>query len=341
MLKYCILYISALLLLFSCKKEEKALPVGYYYWKNRTLDMPEAERLDSAGVQFIYAKIADVVWNGRSGEPQPATRLPGLLPPGYTNASLEIVPVIFITNDVMLKMDSAGCAALAGNVCRYYRDWIARFADRSVRELQVDCDWTPQSRDRYFYFLQQLKGQLRDKSLSVTLRLYPYKYPSVMGVPPVDKAVLMCYNMGNIKDYGETNSILTVRTLQSYLVKKPYPLPLDPALPVYGWYVWYSGKQYKGIIYQNEYEQLLPYMQPKDSVYSMLTKDVTTAFKYFRMGDELRAEFPDPRELQASLALLRQYFPRAQRLLLFHWDEQHVKRYAPLLRQWSAGTYGN
>lgn len=327
----------AVMFLFSCKEEDRVWSVGYYYWKNKSLDTAASATLDSAGIQFIYAKIADVVWNGRLKAPQPVTKLPGLLPDGYYMKNMAIVPVVFVTNEVLLQADSSGCRKLAADIQRYYTEWTTLYTNNISTELQMDCDWTPRSRDKYFYFLQELRRSLPGTAISVTLRLYPYKYTTLMGVPPVDKAVLMCYNMGNIKDYQEKNSILTIRTLQSYLVKKAYPLPLDLALPVYGWYVWYSNGEYKGILYENEYEQLLPYIQVKDSVYHTLTQNVATDFKYFRMGDEFRPEFPGEHELNASLSLLHKYFPDAQRLLLFHWEERHMERYGPLIRSWYAG----
>lgn len=333
--KYYLPLLSAVVLFFSCgeKHTGKELTVGYYYWKNKGLDADAVTALDTAGIRFLYAKIADIVWKERAKKAQPATKLSGLLPVGYDKKDMIVVPVVFIINEVMLRSDSTDILELAVQVKRYVHDWTELYNGSNMNELQVDCDWTAQSRDRYFYFLRELKRILPETALSITLRLYPYKYPGIMGIPPVDKVVLMCYNMGQIKEYREKNSILTVGTLQSYLVKKPYPLPLDLALPIYGWYVWYSNKEYKGILYENEYERLRPYIKEKDSIYHILTEDVATDFRYFRIGDEFRPEFPGEHDLDVSLSLLRQYFPEAERLLLFHWEERNFERYGALMRR--------
>ena len=76
-------------------------------------------------------------------------------------------------------------------------DFIAQINSKnkiSCQEIQIDCDWTKSTKDKYFYLLKKIK-ELSKKEISCTLRLYPYKYPEIMGVPPVDKAMLMCYNL--------------------------------------------------------------------------------------------------------------------------------------------------
>ncbi len=74
------------------------------------------------------------------------------------------------------------------------------------RALQIDCDWTTKTAPKYFYFLQQIREKLDAHEdggtfaslamLSATIRLHQVKYPEKSGMPPVDKGVLMFYNMG-------------------------------------------------------------------------------------------------------------------------------------------------
>jgi hypothetical protein len=48
--------------------------------------------------------------------------------------------------------------------------------------------------------------------------------------------MLMCYNMGDVGSASETNSILRPSIARTYLAKmNAYPLPLDVALPLFGW----------------------------------------------------------------------------------------------------------
>jgi len=57
-----------------------------------------------------------------------------------------------------------------------------------------------------------------------------------MGVPPVDKVTLMCYNLIKPLDNDNKNSILDTKELEAYLKNtKKYPLHLDIALPVFSW----------------------------------------------------------------------------------------------------------
>lgn len=316
--------------LSACKQSNRPMDIGYYYWQNAAIPASETKVMDSMGLQYLYPKIADIDWSFQHTEARPITKLTHF--DFSNNKQAEVIPVIFITNTVMLEIDSASCQILAQKVFTFYTDWIHKFPHNIGAELQIDCDWTPQSKNLYFYFLHLLKQQLEGRTLSITLRLYPYKYPQTMGVPPVDKAVLMCYNMGTIQNYTETNSIISTATLQSYLVTKAYPLPLDLALPTYGWYVWFSNKAYKGIIYEEELAQLKPLLQQTDATSLVLNKDTATAFKYFRNGDVFRIEYPSQKTLAASYQLLQQYFPDARRLLFFHWSAANVRQYGSFVQ---------
>src|SRR5690606_16305757 len=90
---------------------------------------------------------------------------------------------------------------------------------------------------KYFYFLRRLKS-IRPWQISVTLRLYPFAYPKHMGMPPADRATLMCYNLLSPKEAGMRNAVLDQPTLEQYLkIAQPvnYPLHLDLALPLFSW----------------------------------------------------------------------------------------------------------
>jgi hypothetical protein len=76
------------------------------------------------------------------------------------------------------------------------------------------------------------------------------RYPDKAGVPPVDKGMLMCYNVGDVTRVESGNSIFDKAEVLKYLKgKNTYPLPLDYAFPIFEW----------GAIYRNdELIRLLP-----------------------------------------------------------------------------------
>jgi hypothetical protein len=70
-----------------------------------------------------------------------------------------------------------------------------------------------------------------------------------MGVPPVSRVMLMCYNMGNLRKYGNQNSILDLSEMKKYLGDNiaGYPIPVDVGLPLFSWAVSFRNKEYIGI----------------------------------------------------------------------------------------------
>ena len=156
----------------------------------------------------------------------------------------RIVPVVYIVNDALTRPGFQPRAA-AASLFDSLQGWSG------WSELQVDCDWTPSTRAAYFALLDNLGKKLHaeGKSLSATIRLHQVKYRSQTGVPPVDRGMLMAYNLLPPTDAGEKSSILDDGELAGYLPSmKSYPLPLDTALPVFGWVAQWEGPRLLGLI---------------------------------------------------------------------------------------------
>ena len=101
-------------------------------------------------------------------------------------------------------------------------------------EIQIDCDWTEESKDAYYAFMKEFRTLLQkhDISLSTTIRLFQLDYEE----PAADYGVLMCYNTGEIDNWETTNSILDPKVVKLYLPKlKGYKLPLSIAFPQFSW----------------------------------------------------------------------------------------------------------
>jgi len=151
----------------------------------------------------------------------------------------------------------------------------AHEAFKDLKEIQIDCDWTESTRDKYFEFLRAIKKEFKDKMISCTIRMYPYKYPTKAGVPPVDKGMLMIYNVGDVTKAESGNSIFDKKEVTKYLNgKEKYPLILDYAFPIFEWLSVYRN---------NKLIKILPtdaiYFWATDKRFTVYEKD-NTVIKY-------------------------------------------------------------
>ncbi len=245
------------------------------------------------------------------------------------------MPVVFIKNEVLIRSSKVELDSLAGNIVfltlKYYNKRIG--IQESVRrngykELQIDCDWTAKSRDNYFYLLRQLK-KLSGATLSCTLRLYPYKYPQKMGVPPVDKAMLMCYNLVGPLENEDKNSILDNKELKSYLnTSGSYPLHLDFALPVYSWMMVYRNERFSGILGGDNH--LLETFRPLKPLWYEAQKDTVVEDFYLRAGDKIKYEEVSATHLREAVKLLKENtsLDDSITVALFQLDEKTLKKYS-------------
>ncbi|HEY6900014.1 MAG TPA: hypothetical protein VI233_05200, partial [Puia sp.] len=238
----------------SCSHKRVVVPT-YYYWRTETwVSQEEKGLLRKHAIPVLYTKVLDVDWAGVSG----AIPVAGLDVNdinqhlnGYDSLRIQIVPVVFITNKTFSSIDSAEVPLLAKRVLRRclpaYDSLDVAYEGRRViesrlparpREIQFDCDWTTKTAAKYFYFLQQVRQLLPSDSirLSATIRLHQFKYPDKTGTPPVDRGMLMVYNVGDLKQYSPVNSIFEWKKAAAYFTGgKEYSLPLDIALPAYSW----------------------------------------------------------------------------------------------------------
>ncbi len=322
------------------------------------------------GIEHFYIHFLDIDWSEAAGEPVPVFSAENFYHPFY--ARQDYTPVVFITPRSFAHMKTdADVDSLAAHISRKIarqcvdlendyvglmtaplwscgeginydslcqaRDYveIKATAKRTTRptEIQIDCDWTLSTRDRYFKFLKALKARMPGKTLSATIRLYPYKYRQKMGVPPVDRGLLMAYNLSPAGSVATANSILEVTELKRYLQgASGYPLPLDGALPLFGWSVWLRAGRMKGIMHELKPETLgQDYVAriPGAGVQYRVLRDTALSDNYLRTGDVLRDEAVAPEDVEAAAELLR---PHIHRLSFFHWDTT-VATHEPTLQK--------
>lgn len=336
-----LLILGALLCCISCSQDKTEH--SFYYWKTsfENGESKTAGLIRQMGINHFYIRIMDVDWSERLHMPVPVSPLDNSnIPPVMTG--MHYTPVVFITNRTFEKISESWCDSLAGKLAAYL-DGVMVQPDRKqadttagrhfiVDEIQIDCDWTPSTKARYFHFLTLFKARFPDKKLSATIRLYPYKYPQKMGVPPVDKGLLMCYNLGRIDKADTRNSILDPEELKLYLGNKKYELPLDIALPVFGWYAWFRGSSFKGIIYENELNLADTFFDKSKLPVLRARQDIELAGKYLREGDVLRSEFPDEAGLVRAAKMIKAKVPGIKRVAFYHWDEPVIHHYENTIR---------
>ena len=241
-------FVIILLLCIACKNNHNT-PVpepehAVYYWRTTMkLDSTERDFLQQHGVKKIYTRFFDVVM--RNGEPMPNATL------RFTDSfptQAQIIPVIFIMEN-----------CLAHDINRYAEPLVERVCSMCETndlplptELQIDCDWTVNSIDTYYDFLNRVRkfASQRGMRLSATIRLHQLS----MTPPPVDYGVLMVYNTGDARKLGNHNPILDYRDVKAYARQlSHYGLPLCAAYPTYAWQLLFDNKgEFKAILHDED-----------------------------------------------------------------------------------------
>lgn len=327
-------FFACAICLLGCQKEQpgKVTP-AFYHWKTN-LQLSENERLylDSLGVKKLYVKFFDVDWDEATGQP-----LPHALVQMDTArlAGLEIVPTVFITNRTWLRLRWEDVDSLAWKTILKIND-LDNDAKLFLREIQFDSDWTDQTKEKYFHFLKTIGFIAREKMMpleapviSVTVRLHQLKFFEKTGVPPVERGMLMFYNMGDLEAWETENSILDSAVGKKYLSSdSQYPLPLDFALPLFRWGVIFrDGQLFKLInnLGEKDLQDTLRFTPIAPGRF--LVKKSTYLQGYYLYGDDLiRLESVNAGQLEEAAALLGKIFPPAERTVgFYHLDSGLVR----------------
>jgi len=238
MLKKAIyLRLCVLLLLFTafclkaCQHQSNASS-AFYYWKGTYELSPEQTRiLEQTASKRLYLRFMDVKWNSSTKQLSPEAVIRFRDSIGKT----AVTPVIFITNQSFEKIKIEETDSLAFYLNKISQQ-LAAAQHLNYESMQIDCDWTVSTREKYFRFLSQLK-KFSHKKLEATIRLHQVKYHFRTGIPPVDRGILMFYNMGKLSaDLSSRNSIYNEEDAAPYIsYLSSYKLPLDVALPLFSW----------------------------------------------------------------------------------------------------------
>lgn len=304
----------------------RSVTPAFYYWKSAyQLSAYEQRRLDSLRVKTLYVKFFDVDWDELTQQPIPKAVVNFAQAPVAT-----IIPTVFITNQSLQQLSPTQAAELPDKISRLIQGILEKYKLPAPTEVQIDCDWSESTKDTYFALLKKIKAGFPKAQLSATIRLYQTKYYQKAGVPPVDKGLLMCYNMGNLKTLGTYNSIIENVELEKYIGNlNSYPLPLDVALPIFNWKVWFRQGLYKGITEE------LPDSLLHSAVFAQSQHQFTALYDTvlqgyeLRKGDVLRWETSDyPVVLAAANSINAKLKNTQCRVSLYHLDSLLLSKFS-------------
>ena len=315
-----------------CRQSHDVTP-AFYFWKTRyALSGADSGTLQSTGARKVYLRFCDVDWSDAEEKILPRAPLKFSQAPDTTRA---FVPVVFITAQTLAHLpDSSGIENLARNIVHFISRMCANAA-LLPREVQMDCDWTTTRRETYFALLRALKRQsfLKGKTLSATIRLHQVKYVAKSGVPPADRGMLMCYNMGNTRKPGMHNSILDADGAEDYLKNVgAYPLPLDVALPLFRWCVLFRDGKLVGILRDVSPEEAakVPSLENEKGPLYRCQSDTSWHGYLLRRGDVVRAEIVETQVIhRIARFAARRIRNRDLTVALYHLDPVTCSKYSP------------
>ncbi|KRD10122.1 hypothetical protein ASE21_10395 [Flavobacterium sp. Root901] len=349
-----------------CESEHHVIR-SFCYWKtNLYFQKEEDSLLKKMDVKHLYVRFFDVDWNPYTKEALPVATINDIM---LNEINPEITPAIFITNEVVLKankkqLDSLGIriGKRVQEIGQKMNEYIAQkkaykiaYPDNyykqkdykqinydsvksielaklkvDFKEILIDCDWTEKSKENYFYLLKQIKKNSASSKIAATIRLWQYKYAEKAGTPPVDKGLLMCYNLTKPDDFKTKNSIGTSDELAEYITHSDYKLKLDIALPLYSWAVVFRGNQFKGIL--SDYDNLMTdtlKLRKSDTDKYVLQDDILVGQTYLRNGDEIRIEKISDKELDKMISIVKSKIKidDETKVTFFSFDKKYINDY--------------
>lgn len=319
--------ITGLLFVLACKHE---VSNSFYYWKSvYHLTKLEEKCLREQNVSKLYIRFFDVDWDESIGKVVPIARIHFA---EKISPQFEIIPVVFIVNKTLQNTNFQDIPDLANKILDQV-NYIASCNNINFRELQLDCDWTEKTHRNYFSLLDIIRKTLNNeaKILSATIRLHQVKYKNITGIPPVNRGMLMYYNMGKITSETSSNSIFNTNDAARYISYIPdYPLTLDVALPAFSWGVHIrKGKviELLNSMSLTDFESNIKFSRLDSSSFSALESFFSKGF-YFMKNDLIKVEEITPAECNVAAQQLIGKLPKSKRAVaIFHLDSLIISHY--------------
>lgn len=341
---------------------------SFYYWKtNLQFDKNDKALADSLGMKKLYVRFFDVDWSPTYDMPVPLGVLSMDGPESisydwlYDHNSKYIgdyqtVPVIYLTNRVFQKdFNPDSLAAKVSSKIQRVQDQFNIFPSwgdghemaevnvdewwalsdtlqkqfkEHIQEIQLDCDWTPSTRERYFAFIEAMKKANPGLEISCTVRLHQFRDREKAGIPPVPHATLMCYNFETPSSFDTGDAIFDSKLAEGYLKNGDYPMPLEAALPLFSWGALFHESEFKGLAAGLSEQDVKdnPLFKPLEKNRYQFTKDTVFQNSYMREGDLVRLDEASPADLQEFAGRLGK-IKAVKSISFFEWNPSKIKAY--------------
>lgn len=313
-------------------ESERQTERGFYYWKSVfEWQARDNDFLAKLKVKKLYIKYFDVKWNEQKQTLTPVAKIEFRDKPS-TIIGADVIPVVFITNESIKNLSDSLMKDLGKKIFDEIESINLKNNNIQVAEIQIDCDWTARTQKKYFALLTHLKSLLpKNVLLSATIRLHQVKYAKKQGIPPIDKGLLMCYNMDSPKKFTIQNSIFDLSVAKDYLKEiDEYPLKLDVALSIFAWGVIFEQGNFKGLINNLTISHL-----ENNAAFKKIDKNRFVALANTRIKnvsikakDLIRVEESNLKEVQSLADFIADRLPKIPlNIVLFHYDAFLIKHH--------------
>ena len=157
-------FLFSILIMTSCN-QESIKSYTFYYWRTHlSLNKTEKAALQKATSPYIYTRFFDI--EKINGKFQP---IAVITKDSTFETDKEIIPVIFIKNDVFYGITMEEINFLAENISTLIKKKQANLKFIEAREIQIDCDWTAGTHKEYIAFLGKLK-EFSGKTITLKIK---------------------------------------------------------------------------------------------------------------------------------------------------------------------------
>lgn len=311
---------------WGCKHEPAH---SFYYWKSVFyVSENEVYYLEKLNISKLYLRFFDVGIDNATEKVVPiaAINFKSKIP-----QNCEVIPVVYIVNQSLKNTNLTDIPNLAAKIVKKVNA-IAVSNQIVFHEFQLDCDWTESTRDKYFELIRTLKSNLGgEKTLSATIRLHQIKYKEITGLPPVDRGMLMYYNMGKITADLSRNSVFNATDAARYIDHLPdYPLPLDVALPAFSWGIHIRNNIVVGLLNNIDFSAFnnTSYFKRVDASSFMANHSFFFLGFYFMENDVVKVESVSPEQCSIAAQQLKSKLDKPTgTVAIFHLDSLILTRY--------------